>query len=407
MPTATPTAPRRKKPAAASTSRRPRNDKVTPKARPSVRTGVKRANKNRPLEPSRTVSAAEKPSAPETLKSKRRSVAKPAVAAEPVRYVEPMKALGVGEISSDGWLLEIKYDGYRALGIKEGNKAELWSRNEKSLTESYPEIAAALGKLRCQDAIIDGEVVALDAEGRPTFQLLQGRDAGEERPPIYYYVFDLLHRDGRSLLQEPIEERKAELGRLMKGVPDPIRLSAVFQQTPDVLLEAVRQQKLEGIIGKRRGSLYEPGRRSGAWVKKRISVDQEFVIGGYTPPRGGRTHFGALLVGFYDGETLMYAGKVGTGFNSKLLASLHQRFKKLESSTCPFGNLPTKRPRFGLGMTASAMREVTWLRPELVAQIRFSEWTRDAMLRQPVFLGLREDKRAREVVREGTFSAGE
>lgn len=410
MPAFTPTAPRRNKRAAHSASRRG-TAKVAPKVLPSARRTLKpsktaaRPAAQRRL-PAVIASPSKKPRS-EPAKAPRWAAPKTKAGSEPVHYVEPMKALGVAEISGDGWLLEIKYDGYRALGIKEGGRAELWSRNEKPLTESYPEIAQALAKLPCEDVIIDGEIVALDAEGRPTFQLLQGRDIGEERPPIYYYVFDLLHRDGRSLLQEPIEVRKAELERLMKAVPDPIRLSAVFEQTPDVLLEAVRKQGLEGIIGKRRGSFYEPGRRSGAWAKKRISVDQEFVIGGYTPPRGGRTHFGALLVGFYEGETLMYAGKVGTGFNSKLLASLHQRFKKLESPTCPFGNLPTKRPRFGLGMTASAMREVTWLRPELVAQIRFSEWTRDAMLRQPVFLGLREDKRAREVVREGTFSAGE
>lgn len=324
---------------------------------------------------------------------------------ETAHYVEPMKALSVGEIGGDNWLLEIKYDGYRSLGIIRNGEAELWSRNEKTLTENYPEVAKALAKLRCREATIDGEIVALDPEGRPAFQLLQGRDLGEERPPILFYVFDLLHLDGRSFLNEPIEARKEALVALLRGAPDTIRLSPVFEQSPDVLLAEVRQRGLEGIIGKQRGSFYEPGRRSGTWVKKRISVDQEFVIGGYTPPRGGRTHFGALLVGFYDGENLLYAGKVGTGFNSKLLQTLHARFKKFQVRGCPFSNLPTKKPRYGLGMTASAMREVTWLRPELVCQIRFSEWTRDAMLRQPVFLGLREDKRAEEVVREDTASA--
>lgn len=326
--------------------------------------------------------------------------------ASALHYVEPMKALGVTEISGGNWLLEIKYDGYRALGIKRAGIAELWSRNEKSLTESYREIATALGKLRCHDLVIDGEIVALDSEGRPTFQLLQGIEMGQGRPPLYYYVFDLLHLDGRSFLKEPIEVRKAALEKVVKGAPDCIRLSLVFEEDPDVLLEAVRQRGLEGIVGKLRGSFYEPGRRGGAWVKKRISLDQEFVIGGYTPPKGGRSHFGALLVGFYEGETLMYAGKVGTGFDSKRLTSLHHRFKAFTTDQSPFGNLPTKRPRFGLGMTASAMREVTWLKPELVAQVRFSEWTRDAMLRQPVFLGLREDKPAREVVREITSSDG-
>lgn len=317
-------------------------------------------------------------------------------------YIEPMKALAVEQISGPDWLLEVKYDGYRSLALLDGREVQLWSRNEKSLTDSYPEVVEALRRVKCKNALIDGEIVALDAEGRPAFQLLQGRETGEERPPIYYYVFDLLHLDGQSLVAEPIEVRKATLEKLLKKAPDVIRISPTFDLEPDVLLEEVRRQGLEGIVAKRRGSFYEPGRRSGTWAKKRLAMDQEFVIGGYTPPGGGRTHFGALLVGFYEGDQLMYAGKVGTGFTSKSLGELHARFRKIESDRCPFVNLPTKKPRYGQGMTASAMREVTWLKPEMVCQVRFSEWTRDAMLRQPVFLGLRGDKRAREVVREST-----
>jgi len=317
------------------------------------------------------------------------------------RYVEPMKALGVADVAGDDWLLEIKYDGFRALGILDGKVAELWSRNEKVMTGTFPEVAAALAKLKCRDAIVDGEIVALDPEGRPRFQLLQGLDMGRSRPPIHYFVFDLLHLDGRSLMDRPIEERRAALQELVAGAPDAVRLSPVFDIAPGVLLEQVRQQGLEGIIGKRKGSLYEPGRRSGAWIKRRISFDQEFVIGGYTPPQGGRTYFGALVVGYYEGKDLHYAGKVGTGFNGKLLKSLSTEFAKLEVDKCPFVDLPRgQKPRYGLGMTASAMREVTWLEPKLVAQIKFSEWTRDGLLRQPVFLGLRQDKRASEVVRE-------
>jgi bifunctional non-homologous end joining protein LigD len=208
-----------------------------------------------------------------------------------------MKALGVSEVGGDDWLLEIKYDGFRALGIVQGKTAELWSRNEKPLTSTFPEVAAALAKLKCDDAIVDGEVVALDEAGRPRFQLLQGLDMGKSRPPIHYFIFDLVHLNGESLLNLPIEERRSRLERLMKGVPDVLRLSPVFDVAPAELLERAREQGLEGIIGKKRGSLYEPGRRSGAWVKRRISFDQEFVIGGYTPPQGGRTHFGALVVG--------------------------------------------------------------------------------------------------------------
>lgn len=313
-----------------------------------------------------------------------------------------MKALGVTEVSGDDWLLEIKYDGFRALGVINDGEVELWSRNHKSLNDRFPEIIEGLQKLKCANAIVDGEVAALDEEGRPTFQLLQNRDSAEgAEAPLLYYVFDLLHLDGTSLVGEPIEKRKAALNKFLKRAPDCIRISPTFEEEPHVLLDEVRRQGLEGIIGKRRGSIYEPGRRSGTWVKKRIALDQEFVIGGYTPPQGGRTHFGALLVGYYDKDKLLYAGKVGTGFNAKRLAELHAIFAKFRSPTNPFDNLPMPRkPRFGTGATAAALRDVIWLKPELVCQVKFSEWTREGILRQPVFLGLREDKRARDVVRE-------
>jgi bifunctional non-homologous end joining protein LigD len=321
-------------------------------------------------------------------------------------YVEPMKALGVGEISGSDWLLEIKYDGYRALAILAGKSAELWSRNEKPLSARYPEVTEAVSKLKCESAVLDGEIAALDEKGRPAFQLLQARaEGGPGSVPLVYFLFDLLHLNGVSLLEQPIEERKALLEKLLRGAPKILRFSPVFEQEPAVLLEEVRRQGLEGIVGKRRGSSYESGRRSGAWVKKRISFDQEFVIGGYTRPQGGRSHFGALVVGYYDQGELIYAGKVGTGFSGKLLRELSKKFQAFIIPACPFANLPAgKKPRYGQGMTASAMRQVTWLKPSLVAQIKFSEWTQDGMLRQPVFLGLREDKRAEDVVRESGAS---
>ncbi len=316
-------------------------------------------------------------------------------------YIEPMKALGVDEIAGDHWLLEIKYDGYRALSVCENGRVEMWSRNQKTLSDHYPEIIVALEKMKLSDAVLDGEVVALDPEGRPSFQLLQNRGDAANNAPLYYYVFDVVHFDGQSLIDEPIEKRKEILGKILKKAPSQIRLSPTFDEDPEVLLEQARTQGLEGIVGKRKGSVYEPGRRSGAWAKKRISHDQEFVIGGFTAPRRGRLHFGAILVGFYDQGRLLYCGKVGTGFDGKKLKSLRQQFAKIETTSCPFENLPmARKPRYGLGMTAAAMREVTWVKPMMVAQIKFSEWTREASLRQPVFLGLREDKPATEVVRE-------
>ena len=180
-----------------------------------------------------------------------------------------------------------------------------------------------------------------------------------------------------------------------------MQLSPAFHTEPASLLEAARKQGLEGIIAKRPGSAYEPGRRSGAWVKCKVLSEQEFVIGGFTPPQNSREHFGALLVGYYGKGKLLYAGKVGTGFDRALLASLHEKFLGAQSTKCPFANLPMEgRPRFGLGMGRSAMANVTWLKPRLVAQVKFAEWTNEGLLRQPVFLGLRKDKAASEVRRE-------
>jgi bifunctional non-homologous end joining protein LigD len=312
-----------------------------------------------------------------------------------------MKALGGEVVPSGRWRCEIKFDGYRALAVLGGGIVELWSRNHKPLGADYPEIVAALKKLKCRDAILDGEIVALDEAGRSRFQLLQGRDLGE-RPPLRYYVFDLPRLNGEELVALPLEDRQARLAEwLGTKPPAPLELSPWFDIEPAELLAAAEKQGLEGIIAKRPGSLYETGRRSGAWLKCKVHGEQEFVIGGFTPPEGGRQHFGAILIGCYSGEKLLYAGKVGTGFDHATLKQLHALFLKRKRETCPFANLPmARRPRFGRGMTASEMRKVVWIKPQLVAQIRFAEWTDDGVLRQPVFLGLRKDKAAADVRRE-------
>ncbi|MEO6569618.1 MAG: non-homologous end-joining DNA ligase [Opitutaceae bacterium] len=311
-----------------------------------------------------------------------------------------MKALATAQVPTGVWRTEIKFDGYRALAILDNGKIELWSRNEKSLTSDYPEVAAALRAVRCESAVLDGEIVALDREGRSRFQLLQQRGLANDRPPIHFYVFDLLQLNGKSWMNAPIEERRDALEKLLTRQKNVIRLSPVFETEPAVVLAEARRQGLEGIVVKMSGSIYEPGRRSGAWLKHRLSNEQEFVIGGYTPPQGGRRYFGALLVGYYENGKLQYAGKVGAGFNGALLASLHREFEKRRSDTSPFENLPRGRSRWGAGMTAAVMKTVSWIRPELVCQVRFSEWTEEGSLRQPVFLGLRQDKPARDVVRE-------
>lgn len=312
-----------------------------------------------------------------------------------------MKARSSDAVPTGTWRLEVKLDGYRTIAVLRGGEIELWSRNHKSLTPDYPEIVAGLRSVRCRSAVIDGEIVALDAEGRSRFQLLQGRSLSAVRPVIVFYVFDLLQLNGRSLLALPIETRQEALQTLVGSTKGVVRVSPVFDMAPAKLLAAVRAHGLEGIIAKRPGSPYEPDRRSGAWLKCKVHGEQEFVIGGFTPPKRSRPNFGAILVGIFDGARLLYAGKVGSGYDHARLKSLHEEFLRRRAAECPFADLPRERkPRFGAGMTAREMREVTWLKPDLVCQVRFTEWTDDGLLRHPVFLGLRNDKRAKEVVRE-------
>ena len=299
------------------------------------------------------------------------------------------------------WLYELKFDGIRLIAVKNGEKVNLVSRNGNELAARFPEVADAIRSLPVKDCVIDGEVVALDEKGISSFQLLQAYEMEGQQAPIYYYVFDLLEAAGKNLTSLPIEGRKSLLAALCDGAETTIRFSGEIGGDPNVLLQEVQRLGLEGVIGKQRGSIYEPDRRSGTWVKLKCVTEQEFVIGGYTPPQGTREHFGAVLVGYYDKKRLLFAGKVGTGFTSSLLASLHQRFKKERRDECPFADLPSKTgSQWAQGITPAMMREIQWMRPVYVCQVKFSEWTRDGKLRQPVFMGLREDKKASEVVRE-------
>jgi bifunctional non-homologous end joining protein LigD len=316
-------------------------------------------------------------------------------------FIEPMKARMAASPPEGGWIYEIKLDGFRTLALKDGNKVRLLSRNEKDFGEKFPEVAEAVAKIAARDAILDGEVVALDAKGRSSFQLLQAYDLGEERPPIFYYVFDLLRLNGVDLQKEPLAVRKAKLAKILKSADGVIRYSASLEGPVIKLLKQAKKLGLEGLIGKRNDSVYEAGRRSGAWIKLKLHHEQEMVIGGYTGPEGSRSHFGALLVGFYEGLSLRFAGKVGTGFNDALLKELYSRLQKIGQGNCPFTNLPEEKSgRYGGGMTAAEMKRCHWVKPKLVGEVKFSEWTRDGKLRQPVFLGLREDKETAEVIRE-------
>jgi bifunctional non-homologous end joining protein LigD len=319
------------------------------------------------------------------------------------RFVEPMKCLLVNRLPrGDDWTYEVKFDGFRALTVKQKTKVSLISRNAKDLTLRFPEIAEALQNLPCREATLDGEIVAVDPQGRSSFQMLQSYNTpGMDKPPIFYYAFDLLHLDGRDLTSLPLVQRKELLAKLVEPLPQQLLFSASLDAAPDHLLREMKARGLEGLIAKRKQSKYEIGQRNGSWVKFKWTNEQEFVIGGYTPPEGARTHFGALLVGYYEDGQLLFASKVGTGFNYTVLEELYEQFQKLIIPTCPFANLPEKiKGRYGQGMTAAEMKHCTWIKPAMVCQIRFTEWTRDNHLRHPAFLGLREDKKATEVVRE-------
>jgi bifunctional non-homologous end joining protein LigD len=322
------------------------------------------------------------------------------------RFVDPMKPrlLDTAPTSGD-WSYELKFDGIRACAIKDDSKVSLISRNGNELRTRYPEIADAVEKLGVDECVIDGEVVALDEEGRSSFQLLQGLEMEGRKSPVRFYVFDLLQVNGRSLLTLPLTARKQLLTQICEETGDPIRYSGEIGGDPPALLAEVQRRGLEGLIGKLRDSVYEPGRRSGAWIKLKCVNEQEFVIGGFTPPQGARQHFGAILVGYYEKKKFLFAGKVGTGFNTKSLASLHKKLKGEKREDCPFADLPSKQGgQWVLGITPAMMRKIEWVNPVFVCQVKFAEWTRDGKLRQPVFLGLREDKKPTQVVRESPAS---
>jgi len=328
-------------------------------------------------------------------------------------FIEPMKARLVDDAPKHGdWLYELKFDGIRAIAIKNDRKVSLVSRNGNKLDGRFREIVEAIKNLPVGECVIDGEVVALDEDGRSSFQLLQALEMEGRKAPLCFYVFDLLQLDGKSLLGVPLEQRKQGLAKICEGVGDPIRYSGEISGDVKPLLAEVKRRDLEGLIGKHRNSFYEPGRRSGTWIKLKCVNEQEFVIGGYTPPAGSRKYFGAILVGYYERGKLRFAGKVGSGFTEKSLSMLDNKFRKEERAGCPFVDLPSKlatgrvRPTGGQGsewmqgITPSMMKKMHWVNPKFVAEIKFAEWTRDGKLRQPVFLGIREDKLATEVRRE-------
>lgn len=283
-----------------------------------------------------------------------------------------------------GWIYEEKYDGIRILAFKEGTHVSLITRNNIERMERYPEVAAAVGKLKPRTLLLDGEVVVFDKHNVSHFQLLQ-----QGQGPVKYAVFDCLYRSGKDLRSAPLRERRETLTELLRGGgTGTIVLSEELTANGLKAFEVAKKRKLEGLVAKNLESKYLE-KRSREWLKVKVNSESEFVIGGYTEPSGSRQYLGALLLGVYEGNSLRYAGKVGTGFDTETLRNLSKKLQKLKQGKSPF---------------ADEVREknATFVRPKLVVQIAYTEWTKDGRLRHPAFLGLRDDKAPHEVRKEET-----
>jgi DNA ligase D-like protein (predicted ligase) len=308
-----------------------------------------------------------------------------------------MQCLAVASLpEGPSWEYEIKFDGYRALGIKSAGSVRLMSRNGNDFSARFPSLAKALSKLP-GDTVVDGEIVALDETGRPSFNVLQNYNRADT--PLQFYVFDLLHLAGKNLRDRPLDDRRQLLrAKVMPRMPEEIRLSETLEAPASEIVAAVKKQGLEGVIAKRRASLYEPGRRSSTWVKMRLNKGQELVIGGYVP---APKNFDSIIVGYYERDDLIYVARVRNGFVPALRVKVFERFHKLEIKTCPFSNLPQRdKGRWGQGLTGDKMAECRWLKPQLVAQIEYADWTYVNHLRHSKFVALRDDKAAKDVKRE-------
>jgi bifunctional non-homologous end joining protein LigD len=313
------------------------------------------------------------------------------------KFVEPMLLLRTEKLpESADFQYELKFDGYRALAIKSGGKVQLRSRNDNDFNARYPAIVKALAPLQ-DEIVIDGEVVALGPAGKPSFNLLQNH--GSSGAPLHFFIFDLLVLKGKDVMNKSLTERRELLEKhIFPKMQEPIRYSPVLEAGLKDLIQSVKAQGLEGLVAKRRDSKYEPGLRSGAWLKMRVNQGQELVIGGYTP---SPKNFDALVIGYYDGSNLIYAARTRNGFTPASRAELFKKLKPLEIKECPFANLPEKKAgRWGAGLTAAKMAECLWLEPVLVGQFEFVEWTSDQHLRHSRFVALRDDKKAGAVKRE-------
>jgi DNA ligase D-like protein (predicted ligase) len=315
----------------------------------------------------------------------------------PGRFIEPMLLLRTDSLpAGEQWLYELKLDGYRAIAFKRNGAIHLRSRNDNGFNARYPAVVEALAGLP-DNTVIDGEIVAFDEEGRPSFNALQ--NYGSAPAAVVYYAFDVMVLAGQDVMREPLQQRRALLEKkVLPKLPEPVRYSAPLDADLPVLIQSVKAHGFEGLVAKRRSSVYESGLRTGAWMKMRVNRGQEFVIGGYT--RGTAT-FDALVLGYYENGRLIYVARTRNGFTPVTRGQLFRKFKALEIDECPFANLPEEKSgRWGQGLTKAKMAECVWLKPVLVGRFEFLEWTADNHLRHSKFVGLREDKKARDVKRE-------
>jgi bifunctional non-homologous end joining protein LigD len=309
-------------------------------------------------------------------------------------FIESMECLPVTKLpEGPQWSYEIKLDGYRLEAVKSAGKTTLYSRRRNVLNEKFGYIAEALKGLP-DGTVLDGEVVAMGEDGKSDFNMLQNFRSAELH--IHYYAFDVLMHKGKLLTGLPLDERRAVLAKILP-VNDHVSLSVV-DYSASKLLEFAKSHGLEGVVAKQRDSVYEPGKRSGLWSKYRLNLGQEFVVGGYTPGTHG---FDAIIVGFYRGKDLLFAGRVRAGFVPATRREVFAQIKGLKIAKCTFANLPEKSEgRWGQGLTAEKMKGCVWLKPKAVVRIDFAEWTGADKLRHTKFVALREDKDPRKVVRE-------
>ncbi len=296
------------------------------------------------------------------------------------RFIQPMECRRVSALPEGAdWLYEIKQDGYRIIGVIDGTATLLYSMSGLNYTSKYPHIAQALKWLGIKEAVFDGEIVALDDTGRPSFQKLQSARLSET--PIVYYIFDLLHLNGRDFLTQPLSERRQELEIIAERFSDPLRLNPVFQVPLETLVQQVRSLQLEGVVAKRAASIYVPGKETDAWQKHRFNQEAEFVIGGYV---AAGNSFSSLVVGEYRGTDLYYVKRVAAGFTPGLRRQIFDELQGLITSECPFVNLPEPN-RSGHGLTAEKMKQCVWVKPERRCELEFVERTKGGRLRHAVF----------------------